>query len=50
MEVLIYEVTPGSCAVMIPAGTTDLHPTPQAAAHAAWQTHWHTTPEEATRP
>jgi hypothetical protein len=46
VQVLIYEVTPGSWTVMIPAGTTDLHPTPQAAARAAWHTRWHTTPKE----
>lgn len=43
MKVLIYEVAPGSCAVMIPAQPTGLYPTFEAAARAAWTTRWHST-------
>lgn len=50
MKVLIYEVTPGACAVIIPSKPTGLYPTPKAAAHAAWQTRWHGAPKETTRP
>ena len=46
MKVLIYEVEPGSCAVMIPAKPTGLYPTPEAAAQAAWHTRWHGTPDD----
>jgi hypothetical protein len=46
VKVLIYEVTPGSCAVMIPAKPTGLYRTPEAAARAAWNTRWRGTPED----
>lgn len=50
MKVLIYEVAPGACAVMIPSQPTGLYPTFEAAARAAWATRWHATPnEEAAR-
>lgn len=45
MQVLIYEVAPGSCAVMIPAGTTGLYLTFEDAARAAWHTR-HGTPND----